>query len=151
MEPLQQDGETEEAEHFDHIEALVTPLVDETSPSLLESLTTELERWKKHCHVLGDELKLQRERLTQLGESTEVDENPFDSIDELTDIRGIGNAIARKLHQLGVYRYRELATLSGDDCERARMLIANFDSRMQRDDWQEQARTLYLEKYQEPL
>ena len=51
--------------------------------------------------MLGDELKLQRERLAQMGESTdnETDVNPFDSIDELTDIRGIGNIIARKLHQ----------------------------------------------------
>lgn len=151
LETLQQEEDTTDTDEIDHIEALVTPLVDETSPSLLESLTTELERWKKHCRVLGDELKIQRERLAQLGESTESDENPFDSIDELTDIRGIGNAIARKLHQLGVYRYRELASLSGDDCERARMLIANFDSRMQRDDWQEQARNLHREKYQDAL
>jgi predicted flap endonuclease-1-like 5' DNA nuclease len=151
LETLQQEEDTTDTDEIDHIEALVTPLVNETSPSLLESLTTELERWKKHCQVLGDELKIQRERLAQLGESTESDENPFDSIDELTDIRGIGNAIARKLHQLGVYRYRELASLSGDDCERARMLIANFDSRMQRDDWQEQARNLHREKYQDAL
>ena len=151
LETLQQEEDTADTDEIDHIEALVTPLVDETSPSLLESLTTELERWKKHSRVLGDELKIQRERLAQLGESTESDENPFDSIDELTDIRGIGNAIARKLHQLGVFRYRELASLSGDDCERARMLIANFDSRMQRDDWQEQARNLHREKYQDAL
>jgi len=151
LEPIQGDLKEDDPDAIEELKALANPFVDETSPSLLESLTTELERWKKHCHVLGDELKLQRERLTQLGESTETDENPFDSIDELTDIRGIGNAIARKLHQLGVYRYRELASLSGDDCERARMLIANFDSRMQRDDWQEQARNLHREKYQQPL
>jgi len=151
LEPIQDDPKDDDPDAIEKLKALANPFVDETSPSLLESLTIELERWKKHCHVLGDELKLQRERLTQLGESTETDENPFDSIDELTDIRGIGNAIARKLHQLGVYRYRELAALSGDDCERARMLIANFDSRMQRDNWQEQARTLHRDKYMEAL
>jgi len=135
----------------DELGAIETPKVDETSPSLLHSLTTELDRWKRHCRVLGDELKLQRERLEQMGQSTDSDENPFDSIDELTDIRGIGNVIARKLHQLGIYRYRELASLTNDDRERAQMLIPNFERRMRRDHWQDQARELHLDKYQEAL
>jgi predicted flap endonuclease-1-like 5' DNA nuclease len=151
LDPLQQHVDDNHEDDGDELEAFRPFDVDDTSSSLLESLTIELERWKKHCHVLGDELKIQRERLAQLGESTETDENPFDSIDELTDIRGIGNAIARKLHQLGIYRYRELASLSGDDVERARMLIPNFDSRMARDNWQDQARSLHRDKYEESL
>jgi len=150
LEPQTESDETD-ADEIDRIGEITTPDVDESTPSLLHSLTSELERWKRHCHVLGDELKLQRERLAQIGETTDSDENPFDSIDELTDIRGIGNVIARKLHQLGIYRYRELAALSDDDRERAQMLIPDFDRRMRRDGWQEQARTLHLDKYREPI
>jgi predicted flap endonuclease-1-like 5' DNA nuclease len=136
---------------IENLTSMPTPTVDETTPSLLHSLTAELDRWKRHCHVLGDELKLQRERLAQMGETTDSDENPFDSIDELTDIRGIGNIIARKLHQLGIYRYRELAGLTGDDRERAQMLIPDFERRLKRDAWQDQARDLHFDKYQESL
>jgi len=136
---------------IENLASMPTPTVDETTPSLLHSLTAELDRWKRHCHVLGDELKLQRERLAQMGETTDSDENPFDSIDELTDIRGIGNIIARKLHQLGIYRYRELAGLTGDDRERAQMLIPDFERRLKRDAWQDQARDLHFDKYQETL
>ncbi|MFW2403313.1 MAG: hypothetical protein ACN4GT_01020 [Gammaproteobacteria bacterium] len=136
---------------IEQLSSLPTPNVDETTPSLLHSLTSELDRWKRHCQVLGDELKLQRERLAQMGETTDNDDNPFDSIDELTDIRGIGNVIARKLHQLGIYRYRELAGLTGDDRERAQMLIPDFERRLKRDAWQDQARDLHFDKYHETL
>ena len=147
-------AETDTDVDNDDIEKLASmpkPTIDETTPSLLHSLTAELDRWKRHCHVLGDELKLQRERLEQMGETTDTDENPFDSIDELTDIRGIGNVIARKLHQLGIYRYRELAALTGDDRERAQMLIQDFERRMKRDRWDDQARDLHFDKYHEAL
>ena len=144
-------GEDDHEDEIDRIGAVTTPDVGESTGSLLHSLTTELDRWKRHCHVLGDELKLQRERLAQMGETTDTDENPFDSIDELTDIRGIGNAIARKLHQLGIYRYKELAKLTDDDLERAQLLIPDFERRMQRDRWQDQARELHLDKYRESI
>jgi predicted flap endonuclease-1-like 5' DNA nuclease len=34
--------------------------VEDGSPSLIQCLTEELDRWKRHAHVLGDELKQQR-------------------------------------------------------------------------------------------
>jgi predicted flap endonuclease-1-like 5' DNA nuclease len=152
LEPATADIEHgDEDEDIEKLASVSTPDIDETTPSLLHSLTAELDRWKRHCRVLGDELKLQRERLAQIGETTDTDENPFDSIDELTDIRGIGNAIARKLHQLGIYRYRELAALTSDDQERAQMLIPDFERRMKRDRWQYQARDLHFDKYQESI
>ncbi len=151
LEPVGGLMHEDDDDDIENLASLPTPTVDETTPSLLHSLTAELDRWKRHCHVLGDELKLQRERLAQMGETTDSDENPFDSIDELTDIRGIGNVIARKLHQLGIYRYRELAGLTGGDRERAQMLIPDFERRLKRDAWQDQARDLHFDKYQETL
>ncbi|MFQ5634427.1 MAG: hypothetical protein ACE5G3_03740 [Gammaproteobacteria bacterium] len=152
LDPVQQQDTAHPTdEDLDELDAISTPDVDETAPSLLHSLTLELERWKRHCHVLGGELKLQRERGAGTGDGPGTGENPFDSIDELTDIRGIGQAIERKLHQLGVYRYRELASLAGDDLERARTLIPDVERRMARGRWRDQARELHRDKYREPL
>lgn len=118
------------------------PADSDDSPSLIQALTGELDRWKRHCHVLGDELKTQRRRADEVNETTaEVLTMP--AIDELTDIRGIGAVLARKLHQLGIYRYENLLNLSADDLERARQLIPDFERRMERDAWLEQARSLH--------
>jgi len=122
------------------------PTVTDGSPSLIQSLTDELDRWKRHCHVLGDELKNQRERTMRVAAIAEEAVPSTPEIDELTEIRGIGNVLARKLHQLGIYRYETLLNLSADDLERARQLIPDFDRRLQRDDWIGQARMLQQRK-----
>ena len=122
------------------------PTVADGSPSLIQSLTDELDRWKRHCHVLGDELKNQRERTMHVAAVAAETEPALPDIDELTEIRGIGNVLARKLHQLGIYRYEALLNLSADDLERARQLIPDFDRRLQRDDWVGQARVLHQRK-----
>jgi len=140
-------GDTGGPDDDDELENLSTPKVEDDSPSLLHSLSTELDRWKKNCHVLGDELKLQRERVSTIAESTMINGVPYESIDELTDIRGIGNVLARKLHSLGIYRYEALLSMSNGDLERAQLLIPDFVRRMERDRWREQARMLHDDKY----
>ena len=122
------------------------PADSDGSPSLIQALTGELDRWKRHCHVLGDELKTQRIRVTEVNE-TLADVAVLPDIDELTDIRGIGTVLARKLHMLGIYRFENLLNLSDDDMERARQLIPDFERRLQRNDWLEQARVLHDNKY----
>lgn len=129
-----------EADPFD-------PAESDDSPSLIQALTGELDRWKRHCHVLGDELKNQRQRFSEVNE-TMTEGTAISEIDELTDIRGIGAVLARKLHSLGIYQYEKLLNLSDDDMERARLLIPDFDRRMQRDSWLEQARLLHSNKQQ---
>lgn len=122
------------------------PTVEDGSPSLIQSLTGELDRWKRHCHVLGDELKNQRQRVTELDTVTPGATAATLEIDELTDIRGIGAVLERKLHKLGIYRYEDLLGLDEDGLERARQLIPDFDRRMHRDNWLEQARNLQQSK-----
>jgi predicted flap endonuclease-1-like 5' DNA nuclease len=124
-----------------------TPTVADNSPSLIHALTGELDRWKRHCHVLGDELKNQRDRVIETDEVTANATATIPEIDELTDIRGIGNVLAKKLHMLGIYSYENLLNLSDDDIERAREMIPDFERRMERDGWLEQARTLQACKY----
>jgi predicted flap endonuclease-1-like 5' DNA nuclease/predicted nucleic acid-binding Zn-ribbon protein len=246
---------------------MYTSSVEDGSPSLIQCLNEELDRWKRHCHVLGDELKQQREQLeaeleaeeapgefadeisdgfdalpandsepeevqfdAATSEGTEADEPQFeesdsedpesdlpaevnaeeaseaepaasdtsqyeasesheakpeqeaeanevpvtadqaeehqleakpvwssanrsehgsDDPDELTEIRGIGKVLAGKLHELGIYRYEQLAALDEEDVDRVQGLIPDFERRMQRDNWLEQARSLHSSKYSE--
>jgi len=129
------EAEAQEADPF-------TPTVTDDSPSLIHALTDELDRWKRHCHVLGDELKTQRTRVHEAEDSADGATTTIQEIDELTDIRGIGAVLARKLHKLGIYSYQHLLNLNDDDLERARQLIPDFERRMARDNWLEQARML---------
>ena len=129
---------------------MFSPSIEEdNSPSLIQSLTGELDRWKHHCHVLGNELKHQREQITP--ETLPQPLSAADDIDELTDIRGIGAVLARKLHEVGIFRFEELANLGDEDLERAQVLIPDLARRMKRDDWIDQAHSLYQRKYQSAL
>lgn len=122
---------------------------DDNSASLIQSLTGELDRWKHHCHVLGNELKHQRD---QIGQNPKLDTaTHMDAVDELTDIRGIGKVMARKLHKLGIYRFQELINLDARDLARAQTLIPDIERRMHRDGWIDQARALHRGKYESAI
>ena len=144
------DDDDDDDTHDDEAEAQevdpFTPTVTDDSPSLIHALTDELDRWKRHCHVLGDELKTQRNRIHETEDSADGATTTIQEIDELTDIRGIGAVLARKMHKLGIYSYQNLLNLSADDLERARQLIPDFERRMARDNWLEQARMLQTSK-----
>ncbi len=133
------DDDTDAADPF-------TPTPADNSPSLIQALTGELDRWKHHCHVLGDELKNQRQQDPATSESSS-NAAAAPVFDELTDIRGIGVVLARKLHTLGIFRYEDLLELDSAKHEQARELIPDFDRRLQRDDWLEQARLLNESKH----
>jgi predicted flap endonuclease-1-like 5' DNA nuclease len=125
-----------------------TATEEDDSPSLIQSLTGEVDRWKRHCLVLGEELKTQRVQAKTVPAEPAEQSGGATIIDELTDIRGIGNVLERKLHQLGIYRYQELASLTDEDLQRAQQLIPDFERRMNRDSWIDQARNLHEQKYQ---
>jgi len=139
------DSNSHEVDDGSLAEVFSAPLEEDGSPSLIQSLTGELDRWKHHCHVLGNELKHQRDRITP--EPAHQTFDTADNIDELTDIRGIGSALARKLHELGIFRFQELINLGTDELKRARTLIPDLERRMKRDDWINQARSLHQNKY----
>jgi hypothetical protein len=141
LDPALQTSESESDNlHDDAIDEVFSPDIrDEGSASLIESLTGELDRWKRHCHVLGNELKCRREQISQTSNLTP---NQVDAVDELTDIRGIGKVMARKLHKLGIYRFQELIDLDSRDLDRAQELIPDIRRRIHRDCWIDQARAL---------
>lgn len=130
----------------EEIPPLAESTVDGNRPSLIQELTDELDRWKRNCHVLGDELKTQRHQNQHRAQS---DDGP--PADELTAIRGIGSVMERKLHELGVYRYRELVALNQQDIQRAALLIPDLERRMERFAWREQAKSLHMNKYNDAI
>jgi NADH-quinone oxidoreductase subunit E len=67
--------------------------------------------------------------------------------DNLQALRGIGPSMERMLHNLGIVTFRQLAMLDGAELERVRAELSEFRTRIEREDWVGQARTLYREKY----
>ena len=122
-------------------EEMFSSEVEDSSPSLIQCLTTEMERWKHHCRVLGDELKAQRDRLVNEAPGTPAN-GGYQQFDDLTDIKGIGKVLARRLHDLGIYTFEQLAALNESDLQGEESLDDDFFRRMQRDDWVGQARAM---------
>ena len=87
-------------------------------------------------------------------EQNAVDENPGpdedepddedDSIarDNLKAIKGVGPAIEKTLHEMGIFRYQQIADMSEYDIDRIAKRLKGFRSRIYREDWIGQARDL---------
>jgi len=84
-----------------------------------------------------------------------ADELNFDRIgrataaeaDDLKDIVGIGPFLERKLHSLGIYTFRQVSNFAKEDIDKVNEIIEFFPGRIERDNWTDQARTLYERKY----
>jgi predicted flap endonuclease-1-like 5' DNA nuclease len=66
---------------------------------------------------------------------------PDGAADDLTVIKGVGPVLARRLHELGITSFAQLAALTPDQ---ARMIddVIDFPGRVERERWIEQAREL---------
>ncbi len=62
--------------------------------------------------------------------------------DNLQLIRGVGPAIEKTLNEMGIFRYRQIATMSEYDIDRVATRLKGFHSRIYREDWIGQAREL---------
>lgn len=60
--------------------------------------------------------------------------------DDLTLIKGIGKVIERRLHELGITTFQQLADLTPADARRINEAI-DFPGRIEREHWVEQARS----------
>jgi predicted flap endonuclease-1-like 5' DNA nuclease len=88
------------------------------------------------------------------GEDTIVLPRPVDpdapapaGTDNLRAIRGIGPAIERTLHELGITTYQQVADLRGEQTEAVRRRLEAFSARIEREDWVGQAQELHRRKY----
>ena len=61
--------------------------------------------------------------------------------DDLKKISGVGPTIEKKLHKMGVTRYRQIANWKAADITRADDAL-NFKGRIKRENWVKQAKTL---------
>jgi len=71
--------------------------------------------------------------------------------DDLKKIKGIGLYLEKKLHALGVYSYRQIATWSEQDIQKIVSELEYFHDRIRRDKWVAQAKRLHQEKYGEEM
>ena len=71
--------------------------------------------------------------------------------DDLKKIYGIGPFIERKLAEIDVTTYRQIAAMNDADIERVSTYINYFPGRIERDGWLDSARRLHHEKYGEAL
>jgi predicted flap endonuclease-1-like 5' DNA nuclease len=65
-----------------------------------------------------------------------------DKVDDLQQIRGIGEGFERGLNKLGFYRYSQLAGLSAPEIVWVENNLPTFRGRVERDDWPGQAAAL---------
>ena len=66
-------------------------------------------------------------------------ERPSGEPDDLTQIKGIGQVIVKKLHRLGITQFAQIANFTPDDIARVDEVLA-FKGRIEREKWVEQAR-----------
>lgn len=149
IEEASGDPASEESGPAEPLPELESKVADDSSPSLIHSLSGEVEKWKRHCLVLGEQLKQTRHLPggTANGAESPAAGRGDGERDELKAMRGIGDVLERKLHQLGIYRYQELTELKTEDLKRISVLIPDFKARMRRYDWVDQARRLHQSKY----
>jgi predicted flap endonuclease-1-like 5' DNA nuclease len=62
--------------------------------------------------------------------------------DNLMQIKGVGPAIAKTLHELGIFHFEQIAAMSEYDIDRVAQRLKGFRSRIYREDWMGQARAL---------
>ena len=67
-------------------------------------------------------------------------------LDDLTNLQGVGEVICRRLHEAGIYTYRQVAEWKASQVT-AISEDLNLKERIRRDEWQKQARALYKKKY----
>ena len=78
------------------------------------------------------------------------DHDTINSRDDLKQIKGIGPAIEKTLHELGIFRFHQIAEMNDYDIDRIAQRLKGFRSRIYREDWMGQARTLHDQLGSEP-
>jgi predicted flap endonuclease-1-like 5' DNA nuclease len=86
------------------------------------------------------------QELEQLEDDVAAPATVSNAHDDLMQIKGIGPAIAKTLHELGIFEFEQIAALSEYDIDRVAERLKGFRSRIYREDWIGQARILLDQK-----
>ncbi|NRB50097.1 MAG: DUF1049 domain-containing protein [Saprospiraceae bacterium] len=70
--------------------------------------------------------------------------------DDLTLINGVGPFIEKKLNDIGIYTYKQIAEFDGPKIEQVTRDVAYFPGRIEKDDWVGQAKKLLAMKTNNP-
>ncbi len=73
-----------------------------------------------------------------------------DDTDDLKLIKGVGPVIEKTLNGLGIFRFNQIAEMSEYDIDRVAQSLKGFRSRIYREDWVGQARSLQYQKNNDP-
>ena len=90
----------------------------------------------------SSEKKIIQEKIILPGEAPEQD--------DLTRIDGIGPFLEKKLNEIGVYTYDEIAAWDSERIREVTAAIEYFEGRIERDNWVEQAAHLAMKKLENP-
>jgi len=119
----------------------------ETEAGTLRYRVRQLEYQNKEYDESNTKLKHELERLREeRKEKASASEHPFvrpvetDEKDNLTDIKGIGPFIEKRLNMLGIYTFKQLSELTPDLVDRVGNAIEFFPGRIERENWIGQAR-----------
>ncbi len=84
------------------------------------------------------------------GTATGDNSQDNDEVDDLRQIKGVGPSIEKTLHNLGFFRFSQIAAMTELDIERVARQLKGFRSRIYREDWIGQARLLQQQKHNNP-
>jgi predicted flap endonuclease-1-like 5' DNA nuclease len=73
---------------------------------------------------------------------TDSEPEPQTQRDNLKEIKGVGPAIEKTLNEIGIFNFQQIADMSEYDIDRVAKRLKGFHSRIYREDWIGQARTL---------
>lgn len=71
--------------------------------------------------------------------------------DDLKLIYGVGPFIEKRLNEMGIMKFRQVAQFTDDRIDEIKEQIGPFKERIRRDGWVKHARMLYKEKYGKDL
>jgi predicted flap endonuclease-1-like 5' DNA nuclease len=70
-----------------------------------------------------------------------------DERDDLQEIVGVGKVFEQALHELGIFKFSQIAAFDISDIARVNSKLKDFKGRMEQDDWIGQAKELHFKKY----
>ena len=121
-----------------------TTIVDEVGSSTTSVLPSEID-----AGVIEEEpvIKIHDEKP---GLTRKIDVNEYDK-DNLTLIDGVGPFLEKKLNDIGIVSFAQIASLSADDIPQLTRAIGHIPGRIEQDKWVEQAAKLLDSRLDNPV
>jgi len=103
------------------------------------------EELRKQLAALGSDLEGQTAEMERLRSQATASSGH----DDLKQIFGIGPVLEKRLNELGIHFFRQIAQWTTEDIQRLEQQLPKFQKRVERDRWVERAKERHFEKYGE--